>query len=143
PYYGYYGTPLPRGGQRGDPEEMGLLESIFSFIFGDGDPNTGMDQRRVEAAATLIRGNGGAVSAEQLAPLLTPGSLRSEDSSLVDESFVLPILTALDGAPEVTSDGDIVYVFPSLQTSAIGTGSSGIKAIPTDSKDAARLEGLK
>lgn len=44
------------------------------------------------------------MSAEQLAPLLTPGSLRSEDSSLVDESFVLPILTALDGAPEVTHD---------------------------------------
>lgn len=23
PYYGYYGTPVPRGGRRGDPEEMG------------------------------------------------------------------------------------------------------------------------
>ncbi|CAN0343214.1 unnamed protein product, partial [Ectocarpus sp. 4 AP-2014] len=83
-----------------------ILESIFSFIFGDGDPNADMNQRRVEAAATLIRGNGGAVSAEQLAPLLTPETLRSSDSSVVDESFVLPILTALDGAPEVTEEDE-------------------------------------
>lgn len=41
------------------------------------------------------------MSAEQLAPLLTPGSLPSDDSNLVDESFILPILTALDGVPEV------------------------------------------
>ncbi|CAN0354100.1 unnamed protein product, partial [Ectocarpus fasciculatus] len=34
-----------------------ILESIFSFIFGDGDPNADMDQRRVEAAAT-VRGGG-------------------------------------------------------------------------------------
>ncbi|CAM9807871.1 unnamed protein product [Ectocarpus sp. 6 AP-2014] len=140
PYYGYYGTPVGRGGQRGDPEEMGILESIFSFIFGDGDPNADMDQRRVEAAATLIRGNGGAVSAEQLAPLLTPETLRSSDSSVVDESFVLPILTALDGAPEVTADGDIVYVFPSLQTSAMGTGTA---ATQIGSKESARLAGLE
>lgn len=33
-----------------------LLESIFSFIFGDGDPNGDMDQRRVEAAATVSGG---------------------------------------------------------------------------------------
>eukprot|EP00903_Cladosiphon_okamuranus_P014661 g13591.t2 len=142
PYYGYYGTPVPRGGRRSDPEEMGLLESIFSFIFGDGDPNAGMDQRRVEAVATLIRGNGGAVSAEQLAPLLTPGSLHADDNNLVDESFVLPILTALDGAPEVTADGDIVYVFPSLQTSAMGTGAAALGG-GRDPREAERLQGLK
>ncbi|CAN0237810.1 unnamed protein product [Pylaiella littoralis] len=142
PYYGYYGTPVARGGRRGDPEEMGLLESIFSFVFGDGDPNADMGQRRVEAAATLIRGNGGAVSAEQLAPLLTPGSLPSDDSNLVDESFILPILTALDGVPEVTPEGDIVYVFPSLQKSAMGAGKA-IGSSEIDSQEAKRLQGLK
>lgn len=40
------------------------------------------------------------MSAEQLAPILSPGNPRG-DESRVDESFVLPILTALDGAPEV------------------------------------------
>lgn len=51
----------------------------------------------------LIRANGGAVTAEQLAPLLTPREPKEEDSRMiVDESFVLPILTALDGLPEVS-----------------------------------------
>lgn len=42
------------------------------------------------------------MAAEQLAPLLTPGlSLHADDIANVDESFVLPILTALGGLPEV------------------------------------------
>lgn len=32
-----------------------IFEGIFSFIFGDGDPNAGMDQRRIEAAAKVRR----------------------------------------------------------------------------------------
>merc|ERR1712194_942740 len=35
-----------------------------------------------------------------------------------DESFVLPIVTQLNGEPTVTEDGDIVYLFPELQTTA-------------------------
>jgi hypothetical protein len=31
---------------------------------------------------------------------------------------VLPVLTRLNGRPEVTPDGHIVYVFPELMTSA-------------------------
>ena len=31
-YYGYYGQPQGR-----DPEEMGFFESVFSYIFGDGN----------------------------------------------------------------------------------------------------------
>lgn len=30
-----------------------FFESVFSYIFGDGDPNAGMDQRRVEAVAKV------------------------------------------------------------------------------------------
>jgi hypothetical protein len=39
-------------------------------------------------------------------------------STFFFKSFVLPIVTALDGEPTVTEDGDIVYTFPELQTSA-------------------------
>ena len=39
-------------------------------------------------------------------------------SAVVDESFVLPVLTRLNGRPEVTPDGNIIYVFPDLMTSA-------------------------
>jgi hypothetical protein len=34
------------------------------------------------------------------------------------QSFVLPIVSQLDGEPRVTEDGDIIYVFPELQKSA-------------------------
>jgi hypothetical protein len=34
------------------------------------------------------------------------------------QSFVLPIVTQLNGEPRVTEEGDIVYVFPELQVSA-------------------------
>lgn len=49
------------------------------------------------------------MSAEQLAPLLSPGNPRPDDSR-VDESFVLPVLTALGGVPEVINYGITVVV---------------------------------
>lgn len=60
--YGYYSSPYQ------SPEEMGLLTSIFSYVFGDGDPNAQLEERRFSLVANLIRLNNGAVTAEQLAP---------------------------------------------------------------------------
>lgn len=46
------------------------------------------------------------------------------------QSFVLPLVTALNGEPVVTEDGDIVYVFPDMQLSAqTPTTSSRTSAI--------------
>lgn len=137
PYYSrYYVVP---GGSRqreqrrdGLDDEMGFLESVFSYVFGDGNPNGDIESRRLTLAATMIREYGGAVTAEQLAPycddapmpLLTTtmvdGKL-GEERAYVDESFVLPIVTQLDGEPRVTEEGDIVYVFPELMTSAVAS----------------------
>jgi hypothetical protein len=55
-----------------DMREMGFLQSCFSFLFGDADPNADFEQRMSRAVASLVRANGGAVTAEQLAPLLLP-----------------------------------------------------------------------
>ncbi len=56
------------------------------------------------------------VTAEQLAPLLEPPLASSSEP--LDESFVLPALTRLNGTPEVTPNGDIVYRFPDLASTA-------------------------
>ncbi|OEU21920.1 hypothetical protein FRACYDRAFT_223203 [Fragilariopsis cylindrus CCMP1102] len=112
--YGYYG----KGNDVKDPEEMGFLESAFSFVFGDGDPNAGLEEKRLSLAAQMIRDNKGAVTAEQLAPYCDAPDLPDDSSSYVDESFVLPIVSQLDGMPTVTEDGDIIYTFPDLQVSA-------------------------
>ena len=63
--YGYYGA---YGRRDSRPDEMGFLESVFSYIFGDGDPNGNLEERRLQLASNVIRENGGAVTAEQLAP---------------------------------------------------------------------------
>ena len=116
-YYGYYGQSMD--GVVRDPEDMGFLESVFSYVFGDGNPNAGLEEKRLSLAAQMIRNNKGAVTAEQLAPYCDAPDV-SENNPLktfVDESFVLPIVSQLDGEPQVTEDGDIIYVFPELQVS--------------------------
>jgi len=113
--YGYYGRDAK------DPEEMGFLESTFSYIFGDGNPNQGLEERRLSLAAQMIRQNNGAVTAEQLASYCDVPEPSDSSSSYVEESFVLPVVAQLNGEPRVTDDGDIVYVFPELQISALSS----------------------
>ena len=117
--YGYYGQSID--GVYRDPEEMGFLESVFSYVFGDGNPNAGLEEKRLSLAAQMIRNNKGAVTAEQLAPYCDAPDISEKELSekvYVDESFVLPIVSQLDGEPQVTEEGDIIYVFPDLQISA-------------------------
>ncbi len=113
-YYGYYGNAV----ERRDPTKMGFFESVFSYVFGDGNPNQGLEERRLSLAAEMIRENNGAVTAEQLAPFCDAPDPDDNEKTYVDESFVLPIVTQLDGEPQVTEDGDIIYVFPELQVSS-------------------------
>ena len=42
--------------------EMGFLESVFSFVFGDGDPNDNLDALRYEQIANVIKANGASYS---------------------------------------------------------------------------------
>lgn len=136
PYYGYYGrVPYSARYYAGSSileaereQQPNLFERIFSYIFGDGDPNYGIENARLRAAAEIIRANGGAVVAEQLAPFVDApppdaSYVTGEETSTspVDESFVLPIVTQLGGVPTVTEEGDIVYVFEELQMSAENT----------------------
>ncbi len=117
--YGYYGT----GANYRVPDDMGFMESIFSYLFGDGNPNAGLEERRLALAASVIRQNKGAVTAEQLAPFCddAPSPSTAEDSTYADEMFVLPIVSALGGEPIVTDDGNIVYLFSELQTTSTTT----------------------
>jgi hypothetical protein len=140
-YYGYYGTPAQGGGGYKDPEEMGFFESIFSYIFGDGNPNQTLEEKRLALVAQMIRSNNGAVTAEQLAPYCdAPNPTDASTSSYIDESFVLPIVTQLDGEPRVTEDGDIVYVFPELQVSA--SSSTVLPATSSSSSQILKRAGL-
>lgn len=101
---------------------MSFLEAVFSFVFGDGDPNIDFERRRWEAIGRYIQYRGGVVTAEELAPFLDLKSSpsRLQTAAVVDESYVLPVLTRFNGSPEVDDKGNILYTFPQLQQ----TGSS-------------------
>jgi hypothetical protein len=94
---------------------MNFLEAIFSFLFGDGNPNRDLEERRWQAIGTVIRSHQGAVTAEQIAPYLDD---LGQDYAKDYEDYMLPVLTRFNGRPEVSPAGEIVYHFPDLQTTA-------------------------
>ena len=107
-----------------DPDSMGFLESVYSCVFGDGDPNEEVfEQQRWNALGRYIQSRGGVATAEELAPFLDAstrefGAVTDADGLVVQESFVLPALTKFGGEPRVDAAGNIVYVFESLQSTA-------------------------
>ena len=135
--YSYYHYESNR---RGKVENVSLLESFFSFVFGDGDPNHDFDSRRMQTIAEYIRDKDGVVVAEDLAPFMDPQlpplsvaklrqndspavrlalakAKKAEESTLVDESWVLPAVLQFGGLPEVTENGNIYYRFDTLRKS--------------------------
>lgn len=50
---------------------------------------------------------------------------------IVAQTFVLPIVTQLSGEPQVTEDGDIVYIFQDLQVSAGSSSASYLRPVDT------------
>ncbi|KAL2649942.1 hypothetical protein R1flu_018070 [Riccia fluitans] len=109
PYYYRRPRTKSKGG-------MNFFESVFSFVFGDGDPNEGLEERRWKTIGDLIASKGGVVTAEELAPFLEVPPVSEETKK--DEAFVLPVLLRFDGYPEVDRKGNILYRFPSLQRTA-------------------------
>lgn len=113
-YPDYYDSPSYQYRRREKPQ-LNFLEAVFSFLFGDGNPNANLEQRRWQEIATGIRNNGGAVVAEQIAPYLDN---LGEGYAKEYEDYMLPVLTRFNGRPEVSPDGQIVYHFPELQVTA-------------------------
>ena len=90
--------------------QMNFLESVFSFLFGDGNPNADLEESRYAAIGSVISSNKGAVVGEQIAPYV--------DEADEDEDYMIPVLSRFNGYPEVSSEGELVYYFPELQVVA-------------------------
>ncbi|KAG2434769.1 hypothetical protein HXX76_007654 [Chlamydomonas incerta] len=120
-------------------EQLSFVEAIFSFVFGDGDPNADFEERRWQRLGEMIRAKGGVVTAEEMAPYLDPpapadppgrygssslydsGSTASSEPYIPypDENFVLPALIKFGGEPTVDEEGRILYRFPALQLTGV------------------------
>jgi hypothetical protein len=107
-----YGYPSQYSGRYGNRQrgKSNFLMDCFSFLFGDGNPNAGIEERKWQTLAQVIKSNKGVVTCEQLAPYT--------GANPKDEDAVLPVLVRFNGKPEVTDSGNIVYTFPELQVSA-------------------------
>lgn len=66
---------------------LNFLEAIFSFLFGDGNPNVDLEERRWQGIGSIIRNHDGAIVAEQLAPYLDLSS-----NPVDSEDYMLPVL---------------------------------------------------
>ncbi len=113
-WFVWSGDWLSFGGSKphDDGKQLSFLETIFSFVFGDGNPNRNLENRRWETIAQRIAQSGGAVVAEQLTPYLDV-PLNKFDTD--EDQHVLPVLVRFNGSPQVTDDGQLIYTFPELQ----------------------------
>lgn len=125
--YWNYDDPYYRRERQASAEksEMNFLEAVFSFLFGDGNPNYNLEERRWQTIATVIRNHKGAIIAEQIAPYLDK---LGQGYALEYEEYMLPTLARFDGRPEVSPEGQIVYHFPELQTTATERNSQPVAA---------------
>jgi hypothetical protein len=97
-------SPSPDGTQPG----QGFLLNCYSFLFGPGNPNTGIEEECGKLIAQVIRLNEGIVLAEHFSPYTG----RAPE----DETVIFQILAKFNGYPKVTENNEIVYIFPSMST---------------------------
>lgn len=107
----------------------------FSFLFGDGAPNSNLHQIRWQQIARVIKENGGVVSAEQLAPFL--------DGDRSDSGMILQALAQFGGEPRVTKSGYIVYVFHNFLDTNTAPGLPPMTAEPYLIEDRWQFSGFE
>lgn len=100
---------------------LNFLEAVFSVLFGDGNPNTDLEQRRWRYIANLIHHQQGVAIGEQILPYLDNVGAGLDRRAFLpenagNEDYMLPVLTKFNGIPEVSPTGQLVYHFPDLQT---------------------------
>ncbi|KAL3633038.1 hypothetical protein CASFOL_026022 [Castilleja foliolosa] len=88
-----------------------FIDQVFSYVFGDGDPNPGIEEKRWKMIGLYIALNGSVVTAEEIAPYLDPETT----GKMNDESYMLPVLHQFDGQQKVDEEGNILYHFPSVR----------------------------
>ena len=93
-----------------------MHKAIFSFIFGEEDPNKNWDEKLNKSVIAFLQANNGVIS-------LPEYMIFSGEDSLEAEKNILSFCSKYSGSPEATEDGTIVYRFDELLTRS-DTGNS-------------------
>ncbi len=92
-------------------EDAKALFDCYSFIIGPPNPNGDINEKKWQCIAKLIEQNKGAIIAQQLSPYT---GIEAEDNRVVLETLI-----RYNGYPMVTDNGNLVYRFPSMSTTAL------------------------
>jgi len=84
-----------------------IHKAVFSFVFGEDDPNKNWQEQKDRAIIAYIQANRGVVS------LVEYMAFTGENSAEAEES-ILTFCSKFGGSPEVTEEGTIVYRFDEL-----------------------------
>ena len=84
-----------------------LHKAVFSFVFGDGDPNEAWAETEKKAVTAFIQANRGLISLEEF--MILTGYRPEEAQDAINR-----YLYEFEGSPEVTPKGTIYYFFPAL-----------------------------
>ncbi len=140
PPYGGFGYNAPYDAQndylnRSEEKKPNFLFNVFSYLFGDGDPNPNLEERKWQTIAQVLEANQGVVTAEQLAPYT------GQDPT--NEDWMIGIMQRFTGSPEVTEAGHIVYIFPAFQSSGTAsTPNTSLRSGKTESVEPDNLSKL-
>jgi hypothetical protein len=97
------------GGRGGD--ERPFYKKVFSFVFGDGDPNKAWEKTEAIQVIGYLRKNNGVISLPEFA-ILTGMNIQKA------EREILSYCVNYGGMPEATEDGTVIYRFDSLLLAA-------------------------
>jgi len=84
-----------------------MHKAIFSFVFGEEDPNADWEETKDKAVISYIKANNGVMSLYEYMAFTGENSFDAEKS-------VLAFCSKFEGSPEVTEEGVIVYRFDKL-----------------------------
>ena len=84
-----------------------MHKAIFSFVFGEDDPNRNWDEQLNKSLISFLLANKGVIS-------LPEYMVFSGEDSLEAEKSILALCSKYSGSPEATEDGTIVYRFDEI-----------------------------
>lgn len=101
------GRSYAYGSVKKAPKGKPLYKAIFSFVFGDGDPNAAIETRTRQALIAYIQANKGVISLPEF--MILTGTSGGEADSLIGS-----YCAEYGGMPEATDDGTVIYRFDAL-----------------------------
>lgn len=116
-----------RSARPAQAERRPIHKAVFSFVFGDGDPNAKWPQIERKAVLAYLRAHGGVISLEEFMILTGRGY---EDAALAINSYC----AEFEGSPEASPEGVVYYRFDSIMRSVDSVQAS------VDSAPAKRAE---